>query len=112
MRYYVGKVLQCFMMEGTNLHQLLFELLDLRDVQFAQQVVHEAGRRVEELLLLGHGHAVVVGDGVGKFAEAVLVSIQSLVVVGFSGGIVAELETIQGNAERTEGRKTCCCCFF
>lgn len=93
------------MMGGTNLHQLLFELLDLGDVQFAQQVVHQAGRRVEELLLLRHGHAVVVGDGVGKFAEAVLVSIHGLVVVGFSGGIVAEFETIQGNAERTEGRK-------
>lgn len=30
---------------------------------------------------------------------------QSLVVVGFGGGIVAELEAIQGNAQRAEGRR-------
>lgn len=53
--------------EITNLHQLLFELLDLRDVQFAQQVVHKAGCGMEQLFLAGRGDAVVVGDGIGQF---------------------------------------------
>lgn len=86
----------------TNLHQLLFELLDLGDIKLAQQVVHEAGRRMEQLLLLGRGDAVVVGDGIGQFREAILITVESLVVVGLSGGIVAELETIQRNAKRAE----------
>ena len=89
----------------TNLHQLLFELLDLWDVQFAQQVVHQAGSGIEQLFLLGRGDAVVVGESIGQFGEAILKFLQSLVVVGFSGGIVAELETNQRNAERAEGRK-------
>lgn len=59
---------------------------------------------MEQLALLGRGDAVVVGDGIGQLGEAVLVSVESLVVVWLGGGIVAELETVQGNAKRTEGR--------
>lgn len=60
---------------------------------------------MEQLFLLGGGDAVVEGDGVGQFGEAVLKSVESLVVVRFSGGIVTELETIQRNAKRAEGEK-------
>lgn len=44
-----------------------------------------------EQLLLGRGDAVVVVDGVGQFGEAILVSVESLVVVRLSGGVLAEL---------------------
>lgn len=60
---------------------------------------------MEQLFLLGRGDAVVVGDGVGQFGEAILISLESLVVVGFSGGIVAEFEAIQRNAKRAEGKR-------
>lgn len=83
----------------TNLHQLLFELLDLREVQLAQNVVHQAGSRMEQLFLLGRRDAVVVVDGIGQLGEAVLISMEGLVVVGLGGCIVAELETVQRNAE-------------
>lgn len=83
---------------GTNLHQLLLELLDLREVELAEDVVHQAGRRAEQLLLLGRGDAVVVVDGVGELGEA-LVAVQGLVVVGLGGGVVAELQAVQGDAE-------------
>lgn len=86
--------------QRSNLHQLLFEFLDLRDVELTQQVVHKAGRRMEQLVLLGRGDAVVVGDGIGQFGEASFVSVKSLVVVGLSGGILAVLEAIQRNAKR------------
>lgn len=59
---------------------------------------------MEQLFLPGGGDAVVVGDGIGQLGEAVLVSVESLIVVWLSGGIVAELETVQGNAERTKGK--------
>lgn len=60
---------------------------------------------MEQLFLLGHGDAVVVSDGIGQFGEAVFIFLESLVVIGFGGGIVAELETIQRDAERAEGGK-------
>lgn len=84
----------------TNLHQLLFELLDFTDVKLTQQVIHKAGHRLEQLLLFGCRDAVVIGDG--QFCEAILISVESLVVVGLSGGIITELETIQGNAKWAE----------
>ncbi len=58
---------------------------------------------MEQLLLLGRGDAVVTVDGVGQLGEAVLVSVEGLVVVGLGGGIVAELESIQRDAERAWG---------
>lgn len=88
----------------TNLHQLLLELLDLREVELAEDVVHQAGRRAEQLLLLGRGDAVVVVDGVGELGEAV-VAVQGLVVVGLGGGVVAELQAVQGDAERAGREK-------
>lgn len=57
---------------------------------------------MEQLFLLGRGDAVVVGDGIGQFCEAILITVESLVVIRFGSGIVAELETIQRNAKRTE----------
>lgn len=59
---------------------------------------------MEQLFLLGCGDAVVISDGIGQFGEAILISVESLVVVRFSGGIVAELETIQRDAKRAEGK--------
>lgn len=66
---------------------------------------------MEQLFLLGRGDAVVVGDGVDQFGEAILVPVESLVIVGFGGGIVAELQTIQRDAQRAEGkeRERCVC---
>lgn len=55
---------------------------------------------MEQLFLLGRGDAVVIGDGIGQFGEASFVSVESLVVVGLSGGILAVLEAIQRNAKR------------
>lgn len=55
---------------------------------------------MEQFFLLGRG--VVVGDGIGQLREAILISVESLVVIRLGGGIVAELETIQRNAKRTE----------
>lgn len=63
---------------------------------------------MEQLFLLRRGDAVVVGDGVGQFGEAIFVSLESLVVVRF--GIVTELETIQRNAKRAEGQKVGTAC--
>lgn len=60
---------------------------------------------MEQLFLLGRGDAVVVGDGIGQLGEAVLVSMESLIVVWLGGGIVAELEIVQRNAQRTEGKR-------
>lgn len=94
---------------STNLHQLLLELLDLREVELAEDVVHEAGRGAEQLLLLGRGDAIVVVDGVGELGEA-LVAVQGLVVVGLGGGVVAELQAVQGDAEGAAdagGRRPC-----
>ena len=90
--------------DETNLYQLLFELLDLRDVEFAQQVVHEAGDRAEQLVHPGRGAAVAFSDRVGQFDEAVLVPLQSLVVVGLGAGIVTELEAVQRDAQWAEGK--------
>lgn len=88
----------------THLHQLLLEFLDLGEVQLAEDVVHQAGRRPEQLVLLGRRDAVVVVDGVGELGEAV-VAVQGLVVVGLGGGVVAELQAVQGDAERAERKK-------
>lgn len=60
---------------------------------------------MEQLFLLGRGDAVVVGDGIGELGEAVLVTVESLVVVRLSARIVAELETIERNAKRAEGKR-------
>ncbi len=60
---------------------------------------------MEQFFLLGRGDAVVVGDGIGQFGEAILISLESLVIVRFSGSIVAEFEAIQRNAKRAEGKK-------
>ncbi|TNN50017.1 hypothetical protein EYF80_039758 [Liparis tanakae] len=85
------------------------------DVEFAQQVVHEAGRRVERLALLGRGGAdavvVVAGDGVGQLGEAALVSVEGVVVVGLAAAaqaavVAAELESVQRDAEGAEGGDT------
>lgn len=89
---------------STNLHQLLLELLDLGEVELAEDVVHQAGRRPEQLVLLGRRDAVVVVDGVGELGEA-LVAVQSLVVVGLGGGVIAELQAVQGDAEGAGGKK-------
>lgn len=61
---------------------------------------------MEQLFLLGHGDAVVIGDGIGQFGEAILISVESLIVIGFGGGVIAELETIQRDAKRTEEVKS------
>lgn len=92
----------------TNLHQLLLELLDFGEVELAEDVVHQARRRPEQLVLLGRRDAVVVVDGVGELGEA-LVAVQGLVVVGLGGGVVAELQAVQGDAEgawRKKGSRT------
>lgn len=68
----------------------MFELLDFRDVELTQEVIHETRRRMEQLLL-GCGDAVVVVDGVGQFGEAIFIPVESLVVVWLSGGVLAEL---------------------
>lgn len=81
------------------LQQLLFQLLDLGDVEFVQEVVHEAGGRLEQISFFGRGHAVVVV--VGDLVEAVLVDVEGFVVVGLDRGVVAKLQPIEGDAQRT-----------
>lgn len=44
-----------------------------------------------EQLLIGCGNAVVIVDGVGQFGEAIFKSMERLVVVRLSGGVLAEL---------------------
>lgn len=44
-----------------------------------------------EQLLVGCGDAVVIIDGVGQFCEAVVISVESLVIVGLGGGVLTEL---------------------
>lgn len=44
-----------------------------------------------EQLLTGCGDAVVIVDGVGQFGEAVVISVESLVIVGLGGGVLTEL---------------------
>lgn len=61
-----------------------------------------------EQLLLRCGDAVVVVDGVGQFGEAVFESVESLVIVRLSGGVLAELQTIQRNAQWAERKEDIC----
>lgn len=44
-----------------------------------------------EQLLIGCGDAVVIIDGVGPFCEVVVISVESLVIVGLGGGVLTEL---------------------
>lgn len=80
-----------------HLYQLLFDFLDLRDVQLIQQIVHQAGGWMDTFSFFGRGNTLVIG--VGDFLESVLVN--GIVVVGHDRGVVAELQPVERDAQRT-----------
>ncbi len=76
----------------------MFDLLDLWDVELIQQIVHEAGGRVEQLSFFRRWNTVVV---VVDLVKAILADVEGFVVVGLDWGVVAELQPIEGDAQRT-----------